>query len=362
MDKKEIQRFQEQLLHWYHHIHRRLPWRNTQDMYSIWVSEVMLQQTQVQTVEPYYHRFLKRFPDISQLAAASEDEVLKVWEGLGYYARARHLHRAARRIMETYGGEIPTQYASFRELPGVGEYIASAVLSIATNQPLAVLDGNVKRVLARLFGITSPLNRTTTQKQLRQQAELLLNRENPGIHNQAMMELGATVCLPRNPLCKDCPVATYCTAYAEKRVQEIPSPSPRKKLPLYRIAVGVVIKNGQLLITRRKSQGLLGGLWEFPGGKIQPNETPRAACVRELQEEVNLLVEPIHYLAEVSHTYSHFKIRMKVYICRYLAGEVHLNGPVDFKWISVEELEQFAFPGANRKFIPDLQEWVRKNL
>ncbi len=357
----DVERFRQQLLDWFSVNQRKLPWRQHPSLYEVWLSEVMLQQTQVQTVLRYYSRFLNRFPSLESVAEATEEDVLKIWEGLGYYSRVRNFHRAARMVVEKFHGQIPAQYDQFRALPGVGDYIASAVLSIGLNQPLAVVDGNVKRVIARLFLLTSPIKERETLRQIRAKAELLLDRREPGNFNQAMMELGATVCVPRRPDCQHCPVANFCRARREEMASRIPVRSPRKSIPEYEIAVGVVVKKGKLLITRRKSQGLLGGLWEFPGGKIRSGESPEKACVREIQEEVNLRVRPFHLLTTVKHTYSHFKIRLTVYVCIYQNGRVRLNGPVDFRWVSPGTLGRFAFPGANHKFIPLLKHWLKEN-
>ncbi len=354
--------FRKRLLNWYSENQRRLPWRETSNPYFIWVSEVMLQQTQVVKVLEYYRKFIKTFPDIRRLAAADLQDVLKVWEKMGYYARARNLHKAARMIVEELDGEIPSEYERFRKLPGVGEYIAAAVMSIAFNKSYAVADGNVKRVLSRIFLMEAPVNGSGSGKIYRERADFLLDKEHTGMFNQAMMELGATICKPQNPLCDQCPVSNYCAANRESRQQDFPLRKPARKIPEYHIAVGVVHKNGQILITRRKNEGLLGGLWEFPGGKVRPGETAGEACLREIREEVGLSVDIIDYLTEVKHAYTHFKIVMDVYRCKYLTGKVKLNGPQDYRWISLEEIERYPFPMANHKFIPRLLEIAENKL
>ncbi|RMH78143.1 MAG: A/G-specific adenine glycosylase, partial [Calditrichaeota bacterium] len=355
LNKSHYPHFRRKLREWFRTARRELPWRNTADPYAIWVSEVMLQQTQVSTVIPYFEAFLRRFPTVQALAEADLSRVLKVWEGLGYYARARNLHRAARRVVSEWGGRIPEQYSQFRKLPGVGEYIAAAVMSIAFDQPRAVVDGNVRRVLARLLGMEAPVNDPRAAKAYRVAAEALLDREHPAAFNQAMMELGALVCRPRNPRCGECPVQRFCTAFAAGQQEYFPRRLPRRQIPEYPIAVGVVQRNGRLLITRRAEAGLLGGLWEFPGGKVREGESPEQACVREIAEEVNLQVRIRSHLTRVRHAYSHFRILMDVFLCEYQGGEVRLNGPVEYRWIAPEEIDAFAFPGANRKFIPLLR-------
>jgi A/G-specific adenine glycosylase len=351
MSSKKNQRTRNLLIQWYRRHHRQLPWRETDDPYRIWVSEVMLQQTQIKTVIPYYQNFLRDFPDVKALANGNLQKVLKAWEGLGYYARARNMHRAAKVILEQHAGKFPDSWDTLRELPGVGDYIAAAVLSIAFNQPYAVVDGNVKRVLARLYLITEPANKSSSYKTFKKAADGLLDHRFPGIFNQALMELGATVCKPKNPDCNHCPVRSRCRANQTGRVIQFPKRITTPKTPLFNIAVGVVYKNNHMLITRRKPEGLLGGLWEFPGGKIGKHETPEQACAREIKEEVNLSVAVTGHIAQVKHAYTHFKILMEVFSCRYVSGEVKLKGPVDFRWITLREIDQYPFPKANHKFI-----------
>jgi len=355
MTPEEILLFRDQLLEWFNTHQRQLPWRQTKDPYRIWISEVMLQQTQVKNVLSYYEKFLLRFPDIERLAAADPQEVLKVWEGMGYYARARNLHKAARIVVQEMGGGLPTDYSQFRKLPGVGEYIGAAVQSLAFDKPYPVVDGNVKRVVARLFVIDSPVNESSSARLFREGADELLDRDRPGLFNQAMMELGATICRPRRPICPDCPVSRFCQAYQSRRQNRIPVITKSRSLPKYHIAAGIVYRNNHVLITRRKPSGLLGGLWEFPGGKVRRRETAEEACIREMREEVNLLVEIIGFLTQIKHGYTHFKIVMDVFRCRYRSGEVVLRGPADYRWITIDEIDQYPFPKANHKFIPLLK-------
>jgi len=356
MQNQRIQHFQKQLMDWYA-VHRRpLPWRDTSDPYRVWVSEVMLQQTQVKTVVPYYQNFLVRFPDVCHLARANLQDVLKIWEGLGYYARARNLHKAADIIMKRHGGILPNDAKTFRELPGVGEYIASAVLSIAYGKSFAVVDGNVKRLLARLRKIDVPVNRSASNKTFKKAAERLLAEKDAGKFNQAMMELGALVCIPRTPGCSSCPVKGFCQAFRTHVVDQYPQRIKAPRTPEYHIATGVVYKGSKVLITLREPKGLLGGLWEFPGGKVKKGETAEAACAREIKEEINLEVQPYEHIARIRHAYTHFKIVMDVFRCRYVAGKARLNGPVDFRWIRPGEIDAYPFPGANHKFIPLIKE------
>ena len=361
LSKNEIRSLRRALLDWYRKNHRDLPWRRVSDPYPIWVSEVMLQQTQVATVLPYYQNFLKHFPNLRKLARADLQQVLKVWEGLGYYARARNLHKAAGAVIERHQGIIPYSRSDFQKLPGVGEYIAAAVLSIAFNQPYAVVDGNVKRVLSRLFVINAPVNQSAVKKVFQQAAADLLDPREPGTFNQALMELGALICKPRNPLCSDCPVRPWCRANQNDRISEFPRKVKKQATPEYPIAVGVVFKKDRVLITRRKPEGLLGGLWEFPGGKIKSNENAQTACIREIKEEVNLTVAVESHLCRVKHAYTHFKIKMDVFCCVYISGRLKLNGPVDHRWIRLDQLSDYPLPKANHKFLAKLREYVEKS-
>ena len=315
----------------------------------------MLQQTQVPTVIPYYFRFLEKFPDLQSLARADQQNVLKMWEGLGYYARARNLHKAAQIVVSEHDCRIPSEWKEFIKLPGVGDYIAAAVLSIAFEHPHAVVDGNVKRVLARLMRFDEPINISSSHKIYRNAAEKLLYRDDPASFNQAIMELGAIVCTPKSPNCIECPIQSFCKAYQSGDVKTYPKRAAKRAVPVHHIAVGVVYKKDRLLITRRKPEGLLGGLWEFPGGKVVEKETPEQACIREIAEEVNLNVSIDEYLTRVLHAYTHFKIVMDVYCCQYVSGRIKLNGPVDYRWIRLGEIEHYAFPKANHKFFSALK-------
>ena len=356
MNTVELKLLRKRLLKWYGANHRDLPWRRSNDPYHIWVSEVMLQQTRVDTVLKYYPQFLKKFPNIKKLARADLQAVLKAWEGMGYYARARNLHRAAKAVVKDGRGEIPKTWQAFHDLPGVGDYIAAAVLSIAFDQPHPVVDGNVKRVLARLHKMRARVNRSGSYSRFKEAAARLLDSRQPGIFNQAIMELGALICKPRNPLCAACPLNRRCRAYQTRQVANFPKRQKAKPTPQYHIAVGVVFKNDRVLITRRKAEGLLGGLWEFPGGKIRDGESAQAACLREIKEEVNLRVDINRHLAQIKHAYTHFKIVMEVFCCHYQSGRVKLKGPIAFRWIGFDEFQNYPFPGANHKFIPLLKQ------
>ncbi|MFZ0614396.1 MAG: A/G-specific adenine glycosylase [Desulfobacterales bacterium] len=355
LSEKETRDLRRRLVAWYHAHRRPLPWRETTEPYPVWVSEVMLQQTTVKTVLPYYRRFMTRFPALADLARADLHDVLMAWEGLGYYARARNLHRAARIVCDRHESLVPADANAFRRLPGVGDYIAAAVSSIAFDQPHAVVDGNVKRVLARLLLIDIPVNRPDAHKAFKAAAASLLDATQPGAFNQALMELGALICTPRRPACSDCPIKKHCRAERQGQVGEFPKRLRKPPTPLHPVAVGVVFKGRRVLITRRRPDGLLGGLWEFPGGRVRDGETPADACLREIREEVNLTVAIDSHLARIRHADTHFKIVMDVYRCRYVSGQVTLNGPTDHRWVELDELAGFPFPKANLKFMPLLK-------
>ena len=342
------------VLRWYR-IHRRnLPWRNTRDPYRIWISEVMLQQTQVGTVIPYYRKFLKRFPTIRSLARADLSEILKVWEGLGYYARARNLHKASRLILAGLGGKLPDNYADLRRLPGVGEYTAAAIASIAYGEAAAVLDGNARRVLARWIALRDEVTTAESHELLTAAAWQNLDCRHPGDWNQAVMELGATVCLPRNPRCGECPVASFCEAYRLNLQHLIPVKKPRKPIPHYQVTAALLEKNGRILIARRHEKGLLGGLWEFPGGKQEAGETLPAALKREMREELSIEVRVGEKFHRVDHSYSHFRITLHVFRCRLISGRPKPLGCAQVKWIRPRELNNYAFPRADRHVIERL--------
>ena len=340
------------LLEWYQHHRRQLPWRGDPDPYHVWLSEVMLQQTQVATVKSYYRRWLERFPTISHVARASQDQILKAWEGLGYYRRARQFHSACRTIEHDHAGQFPTDPETFRQLPGVGPYTFAAVRSICFGDPLPAVDGNLRRVLARLVQApeTGP---ALTRVAGRILAPLLHTR--PGDMNQAIMDLGATLCTPQKPLCPQCPLSGHCGAYLSGHVDRYPRREARKPIPLVPVAVGVVWRGDQLLICRRPSEGLLGGLWEFPGGKLEPGESSAQAVRRELMEEVGLAVEVGPLIATVRHAYTHFAITLDAYHCFYTDGQARPLGCTQVKWVHLQELSNYPFPKANHKLFPLLK-------
>lgn len=351
----QTQKLRRSLLSWYAQQGRNLPWRNSRDPYRIWVSEIMLQQTQVKTVIPYYQRWLAQFPTVADLAKADQQQVLKAWEGLGYYARGRNLHKAAQKIVRDYNGQIPDNLEAILTLPGIGRTTAGGILSAAFNQPVSILDGNVKRVLARIVALSTPPNKALTQ--LWQLSDTLIDPEHPRDFNQAIMDLGATLCTPKNPSCLLCPWRNYCKAYQQNLQTQIPMKEASNPIPHKKIGVAVIRdENGKILIDRRLEEGLLGGMWEFPGGKIEPGETIQDCIIREIKEEIGIDIAVEDHLITINHAYTHFKITLNVYYCRHLAGEPQTIECQEIRWVTLDEIDQYPFPKANTRIIEALRE------
>lgn len=353
--------FADALVAWYHEDHRDLPWRTTENPYHIWLSEVMLQQTQVRTVLDYYRRFLERYPTIQDLAAAPLDDVLKQWEGLGYYARCRNLHKAAQVMVAEHQGQFPKTMAEVETLPGIGQSTAGAILTFAYGQAHPLLDGNVKRVLSRVFDIETDIQQNQTIQQMwGHSAALLVQTTDSYAYNQAIMELGATVCLPQNPRCLLCPVKRFCDAQAQGTQHERPVKTAKKATPHHHIAAGVIWNGDQVLIQQRPAEGLLGGLWEFPGGKQEPNEELQATVQREIEEELGIQVQVNELITSVKHAYTHFKITLHAYHCTYISGEPVPQAAQAWKWVHPSELPQYAFPKANKTVLElVVSEWTQ---
>jgi A/G-specific adenine glycosylase len=355
--------FSNALLDWYHPNKRDMPWRHTDDPYRIWISEIMLQQTRVDTVIPYYYRFLEAFPTVYDLAKAEQQEVLKCWEGLGYYSRGRNLHQAAKTITESFDGTLPSTCKELTSLKGIGPYTASAILSIAFGKKYAVVDGNVLRVITRYFGIHDDIRKSGTKKQVQKYVDDLIPDDCPGDFNQAIMELGAIVCTPQNPRCDVCPVSKNCAAFNRVETDQIPYKSPAKKIPHHQIAVGLILNgSNELLIALRPNDRMLGGLWEFPGGKKEKNETLKETVARELKEELGVEVQVFQKFRDLKHAYSHFRITLHAYWCRISEGIPAPKSSQKLKWISLGQISELPFPKANKTLIEDLQKLENKNL
>jgi A/G-specific adenine glycosylase len=341
------------LLAWFAGNARPMPWRETSDPYRIWLSEIMLQQTQVAAVIPYYRRFLDAFPDIGSLAAASVDALMKQWEGLGYYSRARNLHRCAGIVVRERGGEFPSDPEALESLPGIGRSTAGAIASIAFGKDAAILDGNVKRVVSRLAAIVGDGSRAGAKARMWAVSERLVL---PGTGRDtalALMDLGAVVCTPRRPACGDCPLKPWCRACAAGNPEAYPGKSARKARPL-REAVAAVIEDpaGRLLIRRRPDAGLLGGLWEFPGVFLEAGESQEAALGRWGREAGAGGLIPSRRIATIRHAFTHFGLRLHGWRC--LARSPF--SPTAGSWVALEDLSNHAFPKAHQMLIEKMKE------
>lgn len=344
-----------ELLTWWDTGHAETPWRKTRDPYAIWVAEVMLQQTQVATVIPYFERWMARFPSVEELATAPLNDVLKIWEGLGYYSRARNLHAAAQTIVDEYGGRLPKDVQELMKLKGIGRYTAGAIASIAFDRPAPVLDGNVIRVLSRLLDFDGDVTKSKAKNYLWQEAARLVPNHRPGDHNQALMELGQTICLPANPHCHLCPISVTCLARARGTQHERPVRPPRREIPHHDVCAGVIWgEDGRILIAQRPLDGLLGGLWEFPGGKLLAGESFSQALRREIFEELGIEIEVGSKLAAVEHTYTHFRISLYAFHAYHIAGEPRNLEVADHAWISLDELPEFPFAVTDQKIMKEL--------
>ena len=335
------------LLKWYDANVRPFPWRSTKNPYRVWLSETMLQQTQVETAIPYYNSWLNDLPNVNAVASRDLNYILKKWEGLGYYARARNFHSACKYIVNRFGGRIPNNYRTFLSLPGVGPYIAGAVMSIAYNLPLPAVDVNAYRVVSRIKHIRLPFNKCNN-KILGFLADHI-SPDRPGDFNQAVMDLGREICTLNNPTCSMCPILKYCAAFINNDVDKYPLRIKYTKKPHYRIAVGVIWKTNKILLARRLENGLLGGLWEFPGGKIKSGEDAIKCIVREVNEKLGIRVQPVRFLKQIKHAYSHFSITLDAYHCDYKDGAPSAIGYSDWKWVGLEEISLFPLPKANHK-------------
>lgn len=342
--------FRRSILKWYDQVKRPLRWRDTSNPYIIWISEVMLQQTRVDQVTPFFERFIQAFPTVESLASADLQDVLMQWEGLGYYSRARNLHYSAKIIVDSYHGNVPSEWDEIRALKGIGDYTAAAVLSIAFKKPFGVVDGNVIRVIARFLGITDDVSKMHVKKIIRKTMDELIDQDSPGEFNQGVMELGSLICTPVNPNCEICPISTNCLAYNLIQTETIPYKPKKKKVPHFDIAVGIILdSNNKILISKRPENAMLGGLWEFPGGKMESDESLVECLERELSEELGIAIHNISEFAAIKHAYSHFKVTIHAFTCMIKSGTPQNISSSELKWISINELPKYPFPKANRK-------------
>ena len=338
------------LLQWYQENARVLPWRSDPHPYHTWISEVMLQQTQVDTVLPYYTAWFEVFPDIPSLAAADEQQVLNLWEGLGYYSRARNIHKTAKILIQYHAGKLPGNIRDLLSLPGIGPYIANAIASIAFGADVLAVDGNIRRVVSRVLDVdeqvgTPGFEQRMTEFELQ---HLLLGKASE--FNQALMDLGSGICTPRNPQCLLCPISKYCKAYISGSQDARPVKKPRPTVPHYLVTAAVIVRGDQVLIARRPADGLLGGLWEFPGGKLNESDENLPGClVREIQEELGCQVKIENPFGVYKHAYTHFKITLHAFLCSLQDGESpQLLHHQDLAWVTASQLTGYPMGKVDR--------------
>lgn len=338
------------LLRWFRAEQRDLPWRRTPDPYAIWVSEVMLQQTQVATVIPYFELWMARFPTVAALAAASEDDVLHAWQGLGYYSRARNLLRGAREVAARYGGRVPDQVEELLSLPGVGLYTAGAIASIAYNRAAPIVDGNVVRLLSRLFALRGDPQRAPLKARLWELAGALIPPGEARDFNPAMMELGATICTPQNPRCGACPVAGACMARALGIQDELPETAARPAVTAVRMVAGLVWRGGRVLLAQRRAdESRWAGMWQFPNTEVQPEEPTSRAVERAIAETVGLRARPGARATVVRHGVTRYRVTLEAYHCEDAAGEPTASGCQAWSWVSPAQVGDYALPAAHQK-------------
>jgi A/G-specific adenine glycosylase len=308
----------------------------------------MLQQTRIEAVIPYFERWMDRFPSMQHLAAASEQDVLSLWEGLGYYSRARNLHKAARIVVNKYNGELPTDLTSLRTLPGIGRYTAGAIASMAFGLNAATLDGNLRRVFARVFDVAEPADAPAGKEILWALAEKHLPKGHAGDYNQALMDLGATLCLPRNPACLLCPLRELCKARALGIQEQRPVLRPKAEVPHYTVTAAVLQRDGKILLAKRPSKGLLGGMWEFPGGKVEQGETIEACLAREIREELGAEIHVGAAFGVYRHAYTHFRITLHAFLCELTDGEPKPVEASELAWVLPAELGNYPMGKVDR--------------
>lgn len=356
-------RIADRLLSWYRAHARQLPWRRTRDPYAIWVAEIMLQQTRVEAVLPYYRAFMRRFPSMEALAQAPLDAVLRVWEGMGYYARARNLHRAAQLVVEQHAGRLPSGRQQLMALPGIGEYTAAALRSIAFGADELALEGNLRRVLARLFELRLDPRSPGGMRELRRLGESILPAGRSSEFNQALMDLGATVCIPRSPRCEQCPLSEDCQAYRRGVQEQLPVRSPRKQLPLRQAVAAIWELDGKVLIRRQPRDGLLGGLWAFPGGFLEQAEAPEEGLRRTLADQHGIQLTTHTPLPSLEHSFTHFRLRLHPFRCQAAVEPSRMSGsnaPTavretdDLRWVEPRRLDQYPMGKLDRQIAADL--------
>jgi A/G-specific adenine glycosylase len=346
-------RLSSRLLNWYNKNKRTLPWRDHPDPYAVWVSEIMLQQTRVETVIPYFERWMKLFPTVRALAKADEQDVLNAWEGLGYYSRARNLHKAAKLVTTEYGGSLPRDLNELIKLPGIGRYTVGAISSIAFGMDEPALDGNLKRVYARLFDVLVPVDSPDGEKILWRLARENLPKGQAGDFNQALMDLGTAVCIPKRPRCLICPLMELCQARINGTQDQRPVKKPRKEVPHHTHAAGIIIKKNQVLLAKRPSKGLLGGMWEFPNGRVSGD--PAKELPKALKGGYSLKVQRKEALGIVQHAYTHFKVTVHTYFCDAISVPRIRN----MKWVMLKDLDGYPMGRVDRQIADKIKQCNR---
>ncbi|MCP4143105.1 MAG: A/G-specific adenine glycosylase [Chloroflexi bacterium] len=337
------------LLNWYQENKRTLPWRDHPDPYAVWVSEIMLQQTRVDTIIGYFQRWMEKFPSIEDLAAADEQDVLNLWEGLGYYSRARNLHKAAKLLLAEYGAQLPEDTKTLMKLPGIGRYTAAAVSSMAFGHDAAALDGNIRRVYARVFNVEEPLGTKDAENILWALAEDILPKGEAGDYNQALMDLGSAICTPRSPSCEKCPIKQDCEAY-QLDIQEMrPVRKTKKAVPHHIHAGAVIVDEGKVLLAQRPQKGLLGGMWEFPNGRVEENPVKELASL--IWEGYQVKIKVGNPIGEIDHAYTHFKVTEHVFLCEL----IQLSQKENLRWANLKELDDYPMGKIDREIAKRLQ-------
>lgn len=349
------------LLDWYATHQRDLPWRNHPHPYAIWVSEIMLQQTRVETVIPYFHRWMEKFPTIEALAQADLQEVLATWEGLGYYSRARNLHAAAQKVVQEYGGKLPADAKQLQKLPGIGQYTAAAIASMGFGRDEVAIDGNLRRVLARVFNIDQPIGNPQSDRQFWERANEHLVSGKAAAYNQAWMDLGATICTPQNPRCLICPLREVCQAYALGLQEQRPVKPPKSKKPHYTMVAAAISYQNTVLIRQRQKQGLLGGLWEFPNFTTEQPKKAAEFLPQQLQTHFNCQVQVQNAIAVLQHAYTHFRVTLHVYRCHWIDGKLSSQGNSSPRWVSLQQLPDYPMGKLDRQIAQRLLDSQNNN-
>ena len=339
------------MISWYNKNKRPLSFRMTKDPYKIWLSEVMLQQTKVKTALPYYDNWIKKFPTLKSVSLSNLDSLLKLWEGLGYYKRCNNFYKATKLVVSDFNSKIPKEKSQFMSLPGVGDYTASAVLSIAFNKPYPVLDGNVKRVMSRIIGIKTLTKHNL--KRINKFLNLVICEKNPGDFNQGLMEIGALICKPYNPVCIKCPINNFCYASRMKHPGAYPVKNKFKPRPHFNVAIAIIWRKDKLYIQKRNADQMLGGLWEFPGGIVNQGQDPELVLKQKVFEECGGEIEIFKKVGFVDHAFSHFTIRLNGYFCT--EKKYFLNESENRQWILKQSIKNYSFPKANHKLFKQLE-------